>query len=93
MKEKSLFTNGGENGGGKIEGAGKFPLYSGFVWNRFDDNSGQDSKIVLANVVFAFEHIFKRLQCYLLFVFVFRFECIKDRRSDQQVRERANDQR
>ena len=90
---KRTLTDSGEHGGGEVEGAGEFPLNACLVWHRFDDHCGQYSKVLVGDIVFAFEHVFKCLQRYLLFVLVLGLERVKNRRANEQISERAHNER
>lgn len=92
-RERRALTDRGQDGGGKIKWSGKLPLNSGFVRHTFDDDRGQNAKIVIRNVVFAHQNSFNLLERCFLCNFVFTFEPIENSRSDQQVRESADDQR
>lgn len=76
-------TDGGEDSGGEVEGAGELPLDAGLVGNTFDNNSGDNFEVLVTDVVFAFEHVLVGVEGHLLLVLVLGLEGVEDRGADQ----------
>lgn len=59
-------TDGGEHCGGEVKSSFEFPLCTCLMGHGFDDDSGQDFKVLLGDVVLPLQHPFHCVQSTFL---------------------------